>query len=101
MRNWILLNLTILLTLFFTCKCQTLVLVGPCSTASSVTIGDTCSFQLSLQTDVAVPTSVSILIDTNLMGQLYKPLVKAGSNYNLSSMPIPQLSSKYNTSQVY
>ena len=72
---------------------------------SSLNVSSVCQMQVTIQMPVNEPTNISLQINTynstsNSMMIISKPIVTIGQNYNLTTAPIPQLSSSYGDSRV-
>ncbi|CAF0786583.1 unnamed protein product [Brachionus calyciflorus] len=76
----------------------TLNALGACATASNFKVGDSCVFEMIIQVPQATPTMMHVELftsdnSTTTMAQLCKPTITIGSNYNLTTPPIPDLTS--------
>jgi hypothetical protein len=90
------------------CQNSTLTTIGSCFNASSVTVGDICEFQLLVVIPALTSTTIFIELNTttnttntsSIVAQLYMPSLTAGTNLNLVNLPIPNLISSLDNSQV-
>lgn len=82
----------------------TLNALGSCSTSTGFKIGDFCQFEMVIKVPAMTPTAMHVELftsdnATSVMAKMCKPSITIGSNYNLTTVPLPELTSSLGTRQ--
>ena len=83
----------------------TLNATGACASATTFKKGSSCVFEMVIQVPINTPTMMHVELftsdnSTTTMAQICRPTITIGTNYNLTNVPIPELSSSNGNYQV-